>query len=1365
MVSTLHVPHRLSLVVIFFVSLCFCRGASAAQILPSDLHGDCVPFLPYLEYTLDEKGSLDIEALALQEKSLVFQPIRSLGFVSETGTYWLRFTIGALAEGAKPTEWLLSLGESLPGHPKLYIPEVQSQTGMQQWRIVQVTDRHILNLPEAGSEAKTCFIRLDGPPGLWFAPMLRSPNNAANNWGALAKPAAVLSLAVLLILSLLRCFSERGQWRLWSVLFVGCSLAAGYLGLPTMEKGHIGFGQFASVLAPGLALMLLPHVARHMMRTQYFSRIIDAQLIVLTLVGACVTLLPLVPGFSWTARFLELWPLATIFFIPTALWALFLGIPASGSFLLICLLPPLFTAAGLLGLLSGLSADLLAAFPLYGITCSVLFLVASRSPSLSESKQEKPGKENEAIMLKDQLDDPNLRIIALDTPKPVEEKPQNVPTTGSATDDAKVSAELLENLQQPVDLLISEATHLEECALPPAVRVHAKNMVAHAKRLWSLVKGHGDHGSSPALEESSSCDLQIMMRDIYNHAMHVTNSQEIALGWYMPPEMPSLFQGKIRKLKQTLEMLVESSVRATAHGSVHFTVCPFPDDEDKGHLLFSVTDTGSGMPPKDRSGLAFNMAWELAADLHGALTLQSSVQGTTINLAVHLTNLEEKTAQLCQSPLVLICSQHKDMCQQLLGILQGMPCRSKTCASLEEALALCSEDPFALLIAHAETATAKSSTTITKIRKQNLEAGLPFCKVLAITRDDLSWKELGEAGYTFALLEPLDEEALRVTVSEVLEDLNKESSKVGAENSSGVQRNVPDLFGSGNAVPKDIQELTGLAKLIHTFSSLGNENTNTGKASDYTSQTAVNDANDLLSPSSAPLSFESSSPSQEKTPPLGNQLKQETSHQDSMPAARKKDASAAEDLVLTFSPSAPVAESSKEQESKHLEHDVKDRLRQSEDTLSQSQMPESNTSKNEAAAESQEIQSNASNISTNLHDDVSAREYLPKEASSTSELQYLSEISLPNAEGVAPHTLQIPTQKTALSFQDVIHPEQNDVQAQTGLKLASDEWVGEPVPVQKPAQSVANTPQEPNHPEQTPTQPSHNTWLASDEWVGEPVPVQKPAQSVTNASQEAHPEQTPTQPSHNTWLASDEWVGEPVPVQKPAQSVTNTPQEAHPEQTPTQPSHNTWLASDEWVGEPVPVQKATAPEIHMKRQTEELSSHKDDHSVPHKGNWSAAWEEETIPVLAEVEKEDQKVAEEKDSSETTSKSNVLDFIEDAVETNDINGTFVSLTEQKTDNSPKNGIAPDPALLDLVRRLNLAVEDAKRALAASQSMRVAEAAGRIAAECDAFSFRILARIARCVEQAGKAKDLNALKDLLPELAQQVERNNIALTQIR
>ncbi|MCR5814902.1 MAG: hypothetical protein K6G15_10500 [Desulfovibrio sp.] len=1356
MISTLHSPRKLSLVLIFFVSVFFCRETLAAQILPSDLHGECVPFLPYLEYTLDENGSLDIEALALQEKSLSFQPVRSLGFAPEAGTFWLRFTIGPLAEGAKPMEWLLSLGESLPGDPKLYIPEIQPQTGMQQWRIVQVTDRHILNLPEAGTEAKTCFIRLDGPPGLWFAPMLRSPHNAANNWGALARPAAVLVLAILLLLSILRCFSEKGQWRLWTVLFVGCALAAGYLGLPTLEKGHIGFGQFARVLAPGLALMLLPHVARHMMRTQYFSRIIDAQLIVLTLVGACVTLVPLVPGFSWTARFIELWPLVTIFFIPTALWALFLGIPASTCFLLICLLPPLFTAAGLLGLLSGLSADILAAFPLYGIAFSSLLLVATHNAPEPESKNEKNSKDNEAIMLKDQLDDPNLRIIAFDQPKPAEASKPSTEVSQAIPAEQKVSAEFLENLQRPVDLLVSEATHLEQCALPPAVRVHAKNMVDQAKRLWNLLKGTKESDNAAAHEEEGSCDLQIMMRDIYNHAMHVSNTQEIALGWYMPPEMPSLFQGKVRKLKQALELLVESSVRATTHGSIHFTVCPFPESEDPGHLLFSVTDTGSGMPPKNRSALALNMAWELVADLHGALTLQSSVQGTTINLAVHLTNLEERTAALCRSPLVLICSLRKEMCEQIQAILQGLPCRTRTCTNLDEALALCAEDPFTLLIAHEAAASAQAAPLIAKIRKQNMEAGLPFCKVLAITHNDLSWKELGEAGYTFALLEPLDEEALRVTVSEVIDDLHKTNKNAGEEQANSTPKSIPDLFGSGGAVPKDIEELTGLAKLIHTFSSLGKEMSEdkiSSPAEHKSQSNEIPEGNDLLSPSSAPLSLDgkSASPNLEKR------------------TANNSGNGISKTLLLSSA------------ETKNTQNDA-DIQPLTVDTAIKNQTSAAFDS--EPAAKSQDQATPAADL---LSPSVPAQSESTDSLEQTQPVEVLTHTESPQEDETKPteskdSNVHMNSEPTALTLSS--STEDSPVHV-----IADDEWVGEPVPVQKPSQAASEpvmssgqsqtTPSEPViTTDQPQTTPQPHAWLDADEWVGEPVPVQKASQAASEPVMSSGQSQTtPAEPVITTdqpqttaqphaWLDADEWVGEPVPVQKPSQAASEPVMSSGQSQTTPQP--HAWLDADEWVGEPVPVQKPSFTERQTETPADKKATVKEDHSVPHKGNWAANWEGERIPVLAEAEQEDLKASENKHENkqeETEDKSNVLDFIEGAVETDSINGTFVSLAEQKTPSSESTGIAPDPALLDLVRRLNLAVEDAKRALAASQSMRVAEAAGRIAAECDAFSFRILARIARCVEQAGKAKDLNALKDLLPELAQQVERNNIALTQIR
>ena len=187
---------------LLLLCLPFSYAKAAMPVLPSDLRGESIPFLPYLEYVLDEKGTLDIETLSLQEKSLQFQPLRPLDLELNSGAFWLRFTIGPLAEGGKPVEWLLSLGESLPGDPQLYVPDIQAATGMQQWQVKQVTDRHILTLPEASNEPRTCYIRMAGPPGLWFAPMLRSPHNAANNWGALAHPAAVLGLFVIMLLCL-----------------------------------------------------------------------------------------------------------------------------------------------------------------------------------------------------------------------------------------------------------------------------------------------------------------------------------------------------------------------------------------------------------------------------------------------------------------------------------------------------------------------------------------------------------------------------------------------------------------------------------------------------------------------------------------------------------------------------------------------------------------------------------------------------------------------------------------------------------------------------------------------------------------------------------------------------------------------------------------------------------------------------------------------------------------------------------------------------------------------------------------------------------------------------------------------------------
>ena len=86
---------------------------------------------------------------------------------------------------------------------------------------------------------------------------------------------------------------------------------------------------------------------------------------------------------------------------------------------------------------------------------------------------------------------------------------------------------------------------------------------------------------------------------------------------------------------------------------------------------------------------------------------------------------------------------------------------------------------------------------------------------------------------------------------------------------------------------------------------------------------------------------------------------------------------------------------------------------------------------------------------------------------------------------------------------------------------------------------------------------------------------------------------------------------------------------------------------------------------------------------------------------------------------------------------------------------------DATLLHMLRRLDAAMEDAQRAFKSRNCPGVGEAATRIANDSDAFGLRVLARMASCVERAAKANDMNALHDLLPELAVAVERNRITL----
>lgn len=797
------------------------------------------PLLPKLQYFIDQTGTMDVEEVASPANASAFHPLQMKNLPRAVGIMWLRFTLAPLPQGTKAGAMLLDMGSSVPDGPVLYEPHANPLTDSVEWREIVPTQRAVLLLPEATSEPLTCYIRLDGLPGLWFEPMLRTPQDAANNWGSLSGTAAILAMAVVMLLCLLRGLSEKGQWRVWTALYVAAALAQAVMGMPAYGSGRITMMEAAAVLSPGVALMLLPHVGRHLLRAKQRSRLLDAQFVLLSLPGAALALLPLMPGFGWIIRYLALWPMCTLLFVPSAIGGAIMGLGGARRFLLGCLLPPLFVTAGVMGLDSGYAANLMASAPLWGTALSALIIAGTGAPrdmaqSGAAERGRKKGKkdaslpgpdgfgglgglggptmpdfsgngaalmmEDGAINLDQPLDDPNLRLLPPTIPAggtAWNRSPENAPlgappepetswngaaaarqqTGASATDGrsglGNADPCLWENaLRAPLDRLMREGAALGNCALPPAVRQYAENMLKAASDLAHVVNNPGKSLDQSLIGETRSpFNLQHLVREAHDAVSATAENAGIGLAWYMPPQLGHMYEGQAQALRETLCMLLESAVRATSRGAVHLSARRVPESADPGHLLFTVTDTGTGLPPRSRSTLAVTRAWELAGTNNCYLNVECGPQGTTISFTLRLKPLEHEAAapEARQAHVAIVADRAVER-QDLAHMTEALGLQSTEARTMREALELNRETPALLLVVHSPMDGPAEADALDRFKNQALEAGLPFFKALAITVDDSRWDALAESGYTHALLEPVERAAFALTVRELFEE-------------------------------------------------------------------------------------------------------------------------------------------------------------------------------------------------------------------------------------------------------------------------------------------------------------------------------------------------------------------------------------------------------------------------------------------------------------------------------------------------------------------------------------------------------------------------------------------------------------------
>ena len=1303
--------------------------------------------LPYLSAFLDTDGDMSVEEVATPGMMPSFQPLHPRTLPRSSGVTWLRLEIPAA--GTERTESLmLDLGQGVPAGAVLYTPDIDPLSRQTTWQESQANWRNLLPLPLPAETPQVCFIRLDGQPPLWFAPTLRSLDNLAGAPESLLGPGVMLALAVVMLLALLRGITERGQWRFWTALYVGAALTHAVLGGPDLGAGNITPADAVSAMAPGLALMFLAHLARHLMQTASHSRLLDIQYLLLSLPGAVLALLPLWPDFSWLGRFLPLWPMLALIFVPTTLGAWLMGVPGARRFLLGCLVAALGAGLAVLDLGTLLPPFVQGTLPLWGTALSALIIAGMSAPGREAGTSAEPADplapgrpaRNQTIT------DPNLRLLDTDGNTLPLMTDLSQPAPAPATVEAEsASATAIRRLEQalaaPLREIVEQDRQLEQCALPHDVRSRVENMGRRARQALSLLHDPAGDAAAPAAPapadtaraEKRVFDLRKTLRQAHDTCRPLAEKSGIALGWHVPADLEQLYEGPAGELEDVLRLLLEDALRATKGGKIHFAVRRVPDSKHPGHLLFQVRDTGTGLPPEQRSASLLARIWELSSSHGGFLGVESGPRGTSVIFTLQLHLPEASDGE--DLPTVLVCAPDAATRRELGAMLRDLPCTCHETGTLAHGLAAGARKgrtPAAVLLVCGPEASVDAAPLLRRYHSLAERTG-PFGAV-ALTPDQSQWDALAHAGFSHALTLPVSEDALRETVLEILGS-HDDVADLGAPLPETRQADapLPDLFGPAAAPQAD----QGMPDLLLSTDDIPQQTAPAAPAA------ASADLPDLFAAPAAaaadtaqtdplPLTDDMrlDTPAAQTARPVADAGQPEEAASADSPVQESENApEAAEDVAPAPAPAAPdfpsvpVAEMAETNEAAMPEAPVKEAgpAAPAADMTREEPLPQQETADAAAAAPA---------------DDATGATVDEKER---------TEAPVADAQAAsATRAPAFPSVEAAASplAGGYVSP---------SLRHAG-EWVGEPMPIGTPVDRPAPRQEE--------------TVSAPVETVVTVRPLRRDVSPDEIARKLGKPSLVPTdksalitpQPrkSSSTGPAAGTQPAFPgAPVEEAPQAVPGSKDVSSlPDMTP---DSTTLLAS----GREETSRTRAAANTLMRFL-----------SRFHTGNGQPQDKEEARSPQAPAA-----TAQERQGTPRPMPRKDAPREETPGTTADIPATTHPWIERRTASRP---VAPTPRmpvppmpqrpqppddpedpLPALMWRMDKYLAEAGYALEQRRLHLVADAAGRLAAEAESYGFRVLGRMARCVESAGRAKDLQAVTDLLPELATAVERHRISM----
>ncbi|MHC1790877.1 ATP-binding protein [Solidesulfovibrio sp.] len=299
--------------------------------------------------------------------------------------------------------------------------------------------------------------------------------------------------------------------------------------------------------------------------------------------------------------------------------------------------------------------------------------------------------------------------------------------------------------------------------------------------------------------------------EVLNHTAALlapqAEAKHLALRVELAPDAPRQAHGDPDRIRQILVNLAGNAIKFTSHGEVCLRLDLSPAHFAREHLLFSVSDTGIGIPPEKHqtifqpftqvdssttrsyggTGLGLAISTFLADGMGGRLWLDSAPgQGSTFYCAVprdcRLRRDQEKTdlpdsnaptpPPLARHHSLLVVEDSEPNRNLYDAFLEGLPLAVRYAVTGAQALECIESGSFDAVIMDIQLPDLDGLTVIQEIRRREAAYGRPATPIMVVTayafREDSGRAEA--AGADVLLTKPIQKSRFLAALGRLLDD-------------------------------------------------------------------------------------------------------------------------------------------------------------------------------------------------------------------------------------------------------------------------------------------------------------------------------------------------------------------------------------------------------------------------------------------------------------------------------------------------------------------------------------------------------------------------------------------------------------------